>query len=187
MGFFDSEKNVAAYLKMAEGYDGKELIKKLKSYLPKGKTVLEIGMGPGKDLDILKRDYRVTGSDSSQVFLDRYKSKNKREKLLKLDAVTLDTKRTFDCIYSNKVLHHLTKKNLKTSLKRQCELLKKNGIILHSFWQGNKQEKYNDLLFTYYSVGQIAGMVEDFFDILEIVVYKEMKKDDSLYVIGRKR
>jgi len=187
MGFFDSEKNVAEYLKLADGYDGKELIKRLRDYVPTGKSVLEIGMGPGKDLNILKRYYTVTGSDNSQVFLDNYKKKHGQVKLLKLDAVTLDTKTKFDCIYSNKVLHHLTKMDLKRSLVRQSAILKKNGILMHSFWKGSKQERFKGLLFTNYTVGQIVRIFEPLFDILEIFVYKEMKKDDSILVIGRKK
>ncbi|MCH9659234.1 class I SAM-dependent methyltransferase [archaeon] len=106
---------------MAEGYDGAELIKILQKYLPKSSTVLEIGIGPGKDMDILKKSYTVTGSDNSQIFLDKYKEKYQNVDLLPLDAVTTKTDRKFDCIYSNKVLHHLTKKYLRESLQRQKE------------------------------------------------------------------
>ena len=53
MGFFETEEGVNEYIKMAEGYDGKDLIKVFENYLPKGSTVLELGMGPGKDLDML--------------------------------------------------------------------------------------------------------------------------------------
>jgi hypothetical protein len=54
MGFFDTEKGVEQYIKMAEGYDGAELIKILQKYLPQNSTVLELGIGPGKDMDIPK-------------------------------------------------------------------------------------------------------------------------------------
>ena len=37
----------------------------------KGSTLLELGMGPGKDLDLLKKTYSVTGSDSSKIFVYR--------------------------------------------------------------------------------------------------------------------
>ena len=47
---------------MAEGFDGRELIEILKKYLSKGSTVLELGMGPGKDLDILNKNYSSTYS-----------------------------------------------------------------------------------------------------------------------------
>ena len=69
MRYFDSEENVDAYIAMAEGYDGAELIALLRRYLPEGSSVLELGMGPGKDLDLLRPSYRVTGSDTSRAFL----------------------------------------------------------------------------------------------------------------------
>lgn len=53
MGYFDDEKNVQNCLEMAEGYDGAELIQVLRDYLLAGASGLELGMGPGKDLDIL--------------------------------------------------------------------------------------------------------------------------------------
>ncbi len=36
MTYFEEEKNVEDYIKMAEGYDGRELIEVLKKYLPPG-------------------------------------------------------------------------------------------------------------------------------------------------------
>ena len=101
-GFFDTEKGVNEYIRMAEGYDGEELINILEKWLPKKSTILELGMGPGKDLDILKKNYTVTGSDNSQIFLDKYKKQYPESDLLKLDAVAIDTSRTFDCIFSTR-------------------------------------------------------------------------------------
>lgn len=46
---------------MAEGYDGTDMIKILQNHLPENSTVLELGMGPSKDIDILKKSYAVTG------------------------------------------------------------------------------------------------------------------------------
>ena len=121
MGCFDDEKNVADYIRMADGYEGKELVIKLEKYLKAGSTLLELGMGPGKDLDMLIEKYKVTGSDNSQVFLDRYHKMNPKAELLKLDAVTLETEKQFDCIYSNKALHHLTPDELVRSLQHARE------------------------------------------------------------------
>ena len=183
MGFFDTEKGVDDYIKMAEGYDGEELIKILKEYLPEKSTLLELGMGPGKDLDILKKDYIVTGSDNSQIFLDRYKKQNPLIDLIKLDAVTLLTDKKFDCIYTNKVLHHLIQDDLKKSFQRQLEILNSNGILFHSFWKGDEDENYDGLLFTRYQIDDLKEIIVDNFDIVEIETYTEIKKDDSIYVI----
>ncbi len=187
MGFFDTEKGVEQYIKMAEGYDGAELIKILQKYLPENSTILELGMGPGKDTDILKNSYAVTGSDNSQIFLDKYKKNNPDADLLFLDATTLQTQQKFDCIYSNKVLHHLTREDLIKSLQRQKETLNPNGIMLHSFWKGSKTENIEGLIFTYYEMDDLKKMTESDFEILATETYTEMEKDDSIYVILRNK
>ncbi|MCH9658158.1 class I SAM-dependent methyltransferase [archaeon] len=183
MGLFDTVNGVEQYIKMAEGYDGAELIKILQKYLPENSTVLEIGIGPGKDMDILKKSYAVTGSDNSQVFLDKYRKTHQDIDLLLLDAVTMETDRKFDCIYSNKVLHHLTKENLKKSFQRQKEMLNPNGILFHSFWKGNKVEEMEGLLFTYYEMEDLKKMTESNFDMLAMETYTEMEKNDSIHVV----
>ena len=187
MGFFDTEKGVDEYIKMADGYDGTELIQILKKHLPEKSTLLELGMGPGKDLDILSKDYTVTGSDSSQLFLDRYKKQNPNADLIKLDAVTISTDRTFGCIYSNKVLHHVTREELKNSFQRQKEVLNSKGIAFHSFWRGDKDENYEGMLFTKYQIDDLKEIIGDNFEILDINTYTEMEKDDSIYVVLRNK
>jgi len=187
MGFFDSEKGVNEYLKMAEGYDGAELINVLENFLPKGSTLLELGMGPGKDMDILQENYAVTGSDNSTIFLEKYKRKNPDADLLFLDAVTLKTDRKFDGIYSNKVLHHLTTDELKTSLKKQKEILNPGGILFHSFWKGDKTEKMEGLLFVYYEKEFLKKLFEPDFEILALEGYTELEKDDSIYAVLRRK
>jgi trans-aconitate methyltransferase len=186
MGFFDTEKGVDEYIKMAEGYDGAELIKILQEYLDEKSTVLELGMGPGKDLDILSKTFTVTGSDNSQVFLDKYRKENPKADLLKLDAVTLSTNRTFDCIYSNKVLHHLTREDLKKSIQRQSEIVNPRGIAFHSFWKGDKDENYDGMLFTKYQIDELKEIIGNSFDILAMNIYTEMEKDDSILAILKK-
>jgi cyclopropane fatty-acyl-phospholipid synthase-like methyltransferase len=187
MSYFDSKKNVNAYIKMAAQYDGKMLIDILKKYLRKGSSVLELGMGPGKDLDILSQSYEVTGSDSSQVFLDLYRKRNKNRNLLLLDARTISTNQQYDCIYSNKVLIHLTKIELKESLTRQKDILNENGILFHSFWSGDKEEEYHGLKFVYYTEDELNKIIGNNYEILKIATYKEMKEYDSIYVIAQKK
>ena len=63
--FFDSEKNARDYIKMTADYVPGEIIQVLRRFLPDGSTLLELGMGPGKDLDILGTYYKATGSDAA--------------------------------------------------------------------------------------------------------------------------
>jgi cyclopropane fatty-acyl-phospholipid synthase-like methyltransferase len=187
MGYFDRPENVKEYIKMAEGYDGEDLIKILRRYLEPGSSVLELGMGPGKDLDILVRDFKVTGSDISDVFLDLYRERNPEADLLKLDAVTLETDRKFDCIYSNKVLQHLTKDELRSSFVRQDLLLNDGGILLHTFWKGDEVEKIDDLLFVQYDEDELERIMDDLFEILVMETYTEMEGEDSIILVLKKK
>jgi cyclopropane fatty-acyl-phospholipid synthase-like methyltransferase len=185
MGYFDVENNVKDYIKMLEDYDYDPmiLINILKKHLKKGATLLELGMGPGKDLDILRNYYYVTGSDSSQIFLDMYKKKYPKSDIIQIDARDIRIKRKFDCIYSNKVLIHLTKKECKLSFKQQKKLLNSRGILFHTFWFGTKSEKYKNLLFTHYTEDELKNMVKEDYNIINIKRYTEDKKDDSILVI----
>ena len=101
MGYFDSKRNVDAYVRMAAGYDGSVLVAVLERHLPAGSSVLEIGMGPGKDLHLLRRRFHPTGSDRSAIFVDHVRAAQPEADVLLLDAVTMQTDRRFDAVYSN--------------------------------------------------------------------------------------
>lgn len=181
--FYDDEKNAREYIESREDFDGGFLIEFLKKYLKPNSTVLELGMGAGKDFDILSKTFQATGSDYSQIFLDIYREKKPNADLLLLDAVTLETDRKFDCIFSNKVLHHLSPDDLKKSFKRQKEILNKNGIIFHTFWYGEKREKFQDLNFIQYKLSKLWEMTNGDFRFIEAGGYTELIKADSIYLV----
>ena len=185
MGFYDDEETALQYIAMAEGYDGKELIEVLRKHLPDGATILELGMGPGVDLTMLRAHFRATGSDISQFFLERYRETHPDSDLLVLDAVELETDRNFDCIYSNKVLHHLENEQLLISLRNQKELLTSGGMVFHSFWRGTGTEEHHGLKFVYQNEDSLEDAFGSTFAEVEVVTYSEMGDDDSLYVIAQ--
>lgn len=187
MSYYHDQENAEGYVKMAEGYDGRELIERLKVHLQSGSTVLELGMGPGSDLEILAEDYTVTGSDYSPIFVERYRGIHPDADLIVLDAVTLETKRQFDCIYSNKVLQHLTADELATSLREQVDMVNDGGVLLHSFWVGDMVEQMHGLTFIYYTEETLAAVIPDTVEVLESQRYTEMDADDSIYIILRKK
>ena len=186
MGYYDDKENVEQYIQMAEGYDGQELIDILKTYLPQGATVLELGIGPGTDLLLLNDHFQVTGSDHSTVFVERFKKHYPAMDVLQLDAVEMNIDKTFDGIYSNKVLHHLTSEQLKTSFQQQARVLNRGGIVLHSFWHGEQEEEHHGLRFVYYTETSLRKIIGSEYDIVDAQLYDEMDKDDSLWLVLRK-
>jgi len=183
MEFYDSEDNVKQYIEMAEGFDGRELIEILKKFVPEDSSILELGMGPGVDLEILSNSYDVTGSDNSIVFLDRFRKSHPDFKLINLDITNIQCDTQFDCVYSNKVLHHLTDEALRESLLQQKSLLQDDGVLFHTFWQGKDVGEIEGMLFNYHTVDSLKKIIGDTYKIVEIEPYSEMENNDSLYII----
>ncbi len=187
MGYYDDKKNVEQYIEMAEGYDGKFLISALTQHLPEDSHVLELGIGPGKDLLLLGEHYQVTGSDFSAIFVERFRKQYPDIDVMQLDAVTMDTDKTFDGIYSNKVLYHLSRDDLKTSFENQAKQLKSGGIALHSFWFGDEESEHQGLRFVYYTEETIKQVIGEEYEIVTTERYSEMDADDSFYIILRRQ
>ena len=137
------------------------------AWLPDGGTLLELGMGPGKDLDLLAEHYRVTGSDFSNAFLDRYREKHPDADLVNLDALTIETDRSFDGIFSNKVLVHMSDEDLDASFARQAEVLNPGGVILHSFWYGEGEEQFGGLTLRRRDEAALKRLVEPHLELFD--------------------
>lgn len=187
LGYYFKKDSVDEYISMSEGYDGRDIINKLKPILADGSAVLELGMGPGRDMDLLKENFKVTGSDISPHFIDYYRERNPEANLLLMDAVNIDTDRTFNAVFSNKVLQHLSNKELERSIERQAEILTDRGIVYHTFWEGKGEEFIEDLRFNYQVESYLRKVFSGRFEIIEISIYKELRDNDSIKVLGRKR
>lgn len=185
--YYNTKESVEEYIELAKDVNGAELIEILKQVLPINSSLLEIGSGPGSDWGILKKSYAVTGSDNSSEFLDHLKAKYPNNEFLELDAVSLDINKTFDGIYSNKVLHHLKDNELKDSIKRQSEILNTNGIICHSFWKGKDFEIFKGLYINYHDDAGLKDFFEGYFEILSMISYQEFEEGDSILLIGKKK
>ncbi len=172
---------------MSDGYDGRAIVEVIGKYLVPGSTVLEVGMGPGKDIPLLEEHYRVTGSDISQAFIDLYREKNPDADLMLLDLMTMETERRFDCIYSNKVMHYLDASRLKKSFLLQWEVLNPGGLLCHTLWYGDKVVRVKGMDFHYYTEGTLSVLLDDRYELVSATRYREMVTDDSMLLIARKK
>ncbi len=185
--YYKTKASVAEYIRLAKDVNGAELIDKLKAILPANSSVLELGSGPGSDWEILSRTYKVWGSDFSDHFLEHLRKVYPTGTFLTLDASTLETDLRFDGIYSNKVLHHLTDKDLQQSAARQADILNPKGIICHSFWKGEGSETFKGMFVNYHTESELRAIFGAHFEVISISPYAEFEANDSLLLIGRKK
>lgn len=175
------------YRNTSTGQDGTKVIEILKNHLAENSSLLVIGLGSGRDLEMLSKNYKVTGSDFSKLLLAMYKKDNPETDVIVLDPADPISERTFDGIYSNKVLHQMDEDEFANSLKKQLSLLKTGGIVIHSVWSGFKEENHHGLKWTYYTEDQLTKVITDGYEIVELSSYKENIDYDSLYMILRKK
>lgn len=187
MEYYKTKESVEEYIELAKDVDSAQLIDKLKEVLPDNSSMLEIGSGPGTDWNILNKFYNVTGSDFSAEFLQHLVDKNPSGEFLELDAITLETDKTFDGIYANKVLHHLRDNELEKSIENQYNILNPQGIICHSYWKGKGSEVFKGLFVNYHDEKSLMELYSAQFEILTIETYKEFEEEDSLLIIAKKR
>ena len=76
---------------------------------------------------------------------------------------------------------------LKSSIKRQYNILAPDGIICHSFWKGDGSEIFKGLFVNYHNENIIREFFSGYFEILLLESYQEFEEDDSLLLVGRKK
>lgn len=185
MEFYNDPSKVDEYEKMCAEYDGSDLYKVLSNHLREKSSLLELGCGPGNDISHLQKRYAVTGSDLSDVFIQRCRNKYTDIPFVKLDAVSINTDKIYECIFSNKVLHHLPLKELKKSLERQQNVIKSNGIFAHTFWIGDKEFTMEGMLFIYHNREKLLNLISQYFTIIETLDYEEFDKGDSVFIVAQ--
>ena len=190
MDYFKINENVEQYLEMTADYDASFIVNKILTVLPQGSSLLELGMGPGKDLEELAKYYQVTGSDYSDIFVKKFNERQTKLHAIVLDAIKMNTDLMFDCIYSNKVLHHLSREDFKVSLRNQHRHLTKDGIIFMTLWRGEYKEEVmfdGTFRFSYYLEEDIEDLVADNYDIISMETYEEFEPNDSLIIVLKMR
>ena len=185
--FYKDKRSVEKYIQMTRDYNGLPLIQKLKLYLPPQLKVLELGSGPGSDFEILQKDYQVIGSDYSLEFLNRLKARFPHDIFLELDATKLATELSFDGIYSNKVLHHLSNEELEFSVRRQYEMLNPGGIVCHLLWKGNGSNIFKGMFVNNHTKATLKAFFAPYFKPLELVSFSDFNKEDTLLFIGARK
>lgn len=185
MEFYNDPLKVDEYEKMCTEYNGSDLYKILGNHLDEKSSLLELGCGPGNDIINLMKRYNVTGSDLSDEFLNRCKKRFSELSFLKLDAESINTEAVFDCLFSNKVLHHLPIDKLEESFQRQTEVINPNGLFAHTFWLGDKEFTMEGMLFVFHNKDKLLKLVSQYFTVLETYEYKEFEEGDSIFIIAK--
>lgn len=138
--------------------------------LPKGANLLEVGCGGGRDAKyFVKKGFKVTGIDASNVFIDIAKKEAPKANFSVMDILKLDfPKESFDAIWAQAVLLHLKRKDVSKALRNMYKVLKPDGYAYINVKKG-KGEAYvaeklsggHERFYTYFSKKEVIDLMKN--------------------------
>lgn len=183
------EKDYKTYIaKTPKSVEGvwKNWIEKFLYFIPKNKTIFEIGSAFGRDAKFIESfGYKVDRSDVTESFINYLNSNGFECK--KFNAIK-DNFKNYYAIFANAVFLHFTKDELIKVLNKIHFSLENNGILAFSVKCGNGEEWEDKKLsdkryFNYWKPEEIKFLLKNKFKILSL----EQDIDKKwIYVITKK-
>lgn len=158
----------------------------IKKYFPVKGKVLDVGCGPGRySIELLKSGFNVTLMDLSSKNLFFAKSKIESlglyaENYICGDAnyLNVEEDNKYDCILLMGPMYHISSKELRINVLRQCRrILKNRGIIIISYM--------NSIGVLKESISQFNGQfenIEDIYKFLDINNYYTNSNFNNIYL-----
>mgnify|MGYP000641173120 CR=1 FL=1 len=141
----------------------------------KGKKVLDLGCGPGRDAKYLsEKGFSVVGVDLCERFLEMARLNAPKAEFRKMDLRNISfPESSFDGVWAAASILHIPKKEAISAIKEMAKILKQGGVIYISLLKG-RGEKYTELefgngrFFAYYEKEEIERLLaENGFEIIE--------------------
>jgi ubiquinone/menaquinone biosynthesis C-methylase UbiE len=161
--------------------------------LCKGKLILDVGCGPGRDVEhLMMNGYQVIGIDYSVGMLKEAKRRVPKGDFRKMDMRNLKfEKNTFDGIWACGSVIHIPKSEVKKVLRGFNRILKTNGILYIAVKKGTGEKledrkNGNKKFFAYYNEGKIKRILkENGFKILKVQFHRNKKNDVYINIFAK--
>ena len=133
-------------------------------FLKKNSSILDLGCGSGRDTKVFSRKrFHVTGIDLSSNMIKSARKNEKNAEFKVMDMLSLKFRsNSFDAVWANGSLLHISKKHLPKALREVRKVIKKDGIFYLSLKKGTGEmmqpdERYNSVVkfWSFYSKKEI--------------------------------
>ncbi|RME88894.1 MAG: methyltransferase domain-containing protein [Candidatus Hydrogenedentota bacterium] len=151
---FPDESTKQTYNQIAKEYDAKNKnvtpikanINRFLEKIEKGAKILDLGCGNGRDAAyFVKLGYKVIGIDFSDAMIKIAKQKTRKATFYNMQLTRLYFEpNTFDAVWANASLLHLSRANFRKALQEIYVVLKENGILYISMKQHQETKEHVD-------------------------------------------
>ncbi|MUL16870.1 class I SAM-dependent methyltransferase [Aliivibrio fischeri] len=143
----------------------------------KGKTILDIGCGPGRDIKYFTcLGYKVTGVEPSPV-LAKFARTYSEVEIIENTIQNLQLSYQFDGIWACASLLHVPSVQLPAVFENIVQLIKPGGIIYCSFKYGEFEGNRNGRFFNFRTVESLKAVLPNSLTIIEHWITGDQRKD----------
>ncbi|NCB94274.1 MAG: class I SAM-dependent methyltransferase [Clostridia bacterium] len=142
-----------------------EVMQPFVDLLPENAEVLDLGCGSGRDTIVLEeKGFYVTPMDGSEEMC-KLAEINTDQEVLQMTYEEMDFDDVFDGIWACASLVHLTEDEMRETLGKLVQALKKGGVLYFSVHKGERDGIYNGRYFRDYSKRELSGLIEEFSEL----------------------
>jgi len=183
------EQKAAAYLEKYIKDDAEQFVSLLR-----GRRVLDVGCGPGRDLEFFSRsDMDAVGVDNAQSMVDKCRGKGLRVYQMDLEDLTFEPD-SFDGVWAYASLLHVPKCRFPSALQEMMRVLDEEGIFYLGMKEGVGEVMKRSpsmggqrRLFSFYSRHELETGLDQWCEILHVSRTVPAPDDVFLNFLCRKK
>lgn len=154
-----------------------------------GKSLLDIGCGPGRDLKYFSSlGYDVTGIEPSKI-LAQFARKHSGARVIENTIQALKTEQQFDGIWACASLLHVPSDQLVIAFNKIAQVTKVNGVIYCSFKYGDFEGERNGRFFNFRTLESLREVLPTSLQVIKDWITHDQRvgrSDEWLNIIMKK-
>lgn len=176
------EENADSFVNSTINADVNSLYTCFENYITPGCRILDLGCGSGRDSRyFVKKGYDVVAIDPSAAMCEKTKG-IVNVPVYRMKAENISFNNEFDAVWACASLLHVCKSNMKLTLYRISEALRKGGVLYCSWKYGSDERYENGRLFSDYIEADMKTLLDGIpeLSLIEMWVTEDVRPEKKL-------
>ena len=176
------EKNADIFVNSTINADVNNLYKCFEKYLIPGCRILDLGCGSGRDSRYFaEKGYDVVAIDPSVAMCEKTKD-IVNIPVYKMKAEDISFNSEFDAVWACASLLHVSRLNMKQTLCRVSNALKRGGVLYASWKYGDNERYENGRYFSDYIETDMKALIDDIIELslIEMWTTEDVRQEKRL-------
>lgn len=176
------EENADSFVNSTINADVNSLYKCFEKYITPGCRILDLGCGSGRDSRyFVEKGYNVVAVDPSAAMCEKTRD-IVNAPVHRMKAEEISFKNEFDAVWACASLLHVCKSNMKQTLYRISDAIRKGGVLYCSWKYGSDERYENGRLFSDYIETDMKALLDCIpeLSLIEMWVTEDVRSEKRL-------